>query len=70
MPNIMPKPQNTEAMAAYDEKTRDIANFLEYVGEPAKLKIENLGWKVMLFLFIMFFFVYFLKREYWKDIKH
>lgn len=70
MPNIMPKPQNTEAMAAYDEKTRDIANFLEYVGEPAKLKRENLGWKVMLFLFIMFFFVYFLKREYWKDIKH
>lgn len=68
MPNITPKPQNEEAMEAYDQKTRDIANFLEYVGEPAKLKREKLGWKVMLFLFIMFIFAYLLKREYWKDI--
>lgn len=70
MPNIMPRPTDEAAMEQYDQDTRDVANFLEYVGEPAKLKRQDLGWKVMLFLFIMFIFAYLLKREYWKDIKH
>lgn len=70
MPNIMMKPNDPKALEQYDKETRDLANFLEYVGEPAKLKRYALGWKVMLFLFIMFIFAYLLKREYWKDIKH
>jgi ubiquinol-cytochrome c reductase cytochrome c1 subunit len=70
MPNIMPKPKDEASLEKYDEDVRNIVNFLEYVGEPAKLKRQHLGWKVMLFLFILFILVYLLKREYWKDIKH
>lgn len=70
MPNIMPKPKGEEALKEYNQKTRDLVNFLEYVGEPAKLKRHDLGWKVMLFLFIMFIFAYLLKKEYWKDVEH
>lgn len=70
MPNIMMKPNDPKALEQYDKDTRDLVNFLEYVGEPAKMKRYDLGWKVMLFLFIMFIFAYLLKREYWKDIKH
>ncbi len=70
MPNIMPRPKDEAGMAKYNEDTRDLVNFLEYVSEPSKLQRHALGWKVLLFLFIMFIFAYLLKREYWKDIKH
>ncbi len=68
MPNVMPKPQDEAQMAEYDQKLRDVSNFLTYVGDPSVLKRYDLGWKVMLFLFIMFIFAYLLKREYWKDV--
>ena len=47
----------------------DLVNFLDYMSEPAKLKRVQLGWKVLLFLLILIFLAYLVKREYWKDIK-
>lgn len=71
MPNIMPMPpEGTEMRAKYDEEVKDLSNFLEYVGEPAKTKRLDLGWKVMLFLFILFVVLYLLKKEYWRDVQH
>lgn len=70
MPNIMPKPPTEKGMEQYDQDTRDLANFLEYVGEPAKLKRLDLGWKVMLFLLVLIVLTYLLKKEYWRDVKH
>ena len=52
----------------YDEFVRDIANFLHYVGEPAKPVRLALGKWVILYLAIFFIVVYLLKKEYWKDI--
>jgi len=46
-----------------------LANFLEYVGEPVKLTRYELGWKVLLFLFVFFLIAYLLKREFWRDVK-
>lgn len=70
MPNVLEGIQRHATSEQYDQDVRDIANFLEYVGEPIKVKRESLGWKVILFLFILFIFTYLLKKEYWRDIKH
>ncbi|WP_455205745.1 cytochrome c1 [Kaarinaea lacus] len=53
----------------FDTAVRDIVNFLAYVGEPSKTERLALGRWVLLFLAIYFVLVYFLKKEYWKDIK-
>ena len=53
----------------YDQFVRDIVNFLDYIGEPMQLQRRNLGLKVLGFLSIFFLFAYFLKEEYWKDVK-
>jgi len=52
----------------YDDFARDIANFLDYAGEPVKAKRESLGVFVTLFLLVGFVFAYLLKKEYWKDV--
>ena len=52
----------------YDEFARDLANFLEYTGEPNKLERESMGYWVIGFLFILLFFSYLLKKEYWRDV--
>ena len=52
----------------YDQAVRDITNFLEYAGEPAALKRQQLGVWVILFLAALTFLAYLLKQEYWKDV--
>ena len=52
----------------YEETVRDIAAFLEYAGEPAKLKRKSVGVWVILFLVLFTFIAYLLKAEYWRDV--
>jgi ubiquinol-cytochrome c reductase cytochrome c1 subunit len=52
----------------YDQFVRDIANFLDYAGEPVKDKRQSMGIFVTLFLLVFFVFAYLLKKEYWKDV--
>ena len=52
----------------YDQFVRDIANFLDYAGEPIKDKRQSMGVFVMLYLLVFFVFAYLLKKEYWKDV--
>ena len=52
----------------YDLFVRDIANFLDYAGEPVKEKRQSMGVFVTLFLLVFFVFAYLLKKEYWKDV--
>lgn len=53
----------------YDEFVRDTVNFLEYIGEPMKLKRESIGILVIAFLLVFGLFAYLLKQEIWKDVK-
>jgi len=55
--------------AEYDQFVRDTVNFLAYIGEPMQIERRNLGMRVLVFLLVFFLFAYFLKKEYWKDIK-
>ncbi len=54
----------------YDRAVGDLVNFLVYMGEPWKLQSHRIGIVVMFFLGILLVFVYLLKLEFWRDIKH
>lgn len=53
----------------YDVAIRDLVNFLEYTGEPTRLKSEAIGRGVLIFIVIFFVFALLLKKEYWRDVK-
>ena len=52
----------------YEETARDIVAFLDYAGEPAKLKRKGIGVWVILFLVLFTLVAYLLKAEYWRDV--
>jgi ubiquinol-cytochrome c reductase cytochrome c1 subunit len=70
MPDVLWSLREGRSKEAFDNDVRDITNFLDYVGEPAKLVRIDLGKKVLFFLAILFVLSYLLKREYWKDVKY
>jgi ubiquinol-cytochrome c reductase cytochrome c1 subunit len=70
MPDVLWELKQSKSAEDFDQDVRDITNFLDYVGEPAKLVRVDLGYKVMGFLFILFILSYLLKKEYWKDVKY
>jgi ubiquinol-cytochrome c reductase cytochrome c1 subunit len=53
----------------YDAATRDLVNFLVYVGEPAAAKRKAIGILALFALGVLFVFAYLLKKEFWKDVK-
>lgn len=53
----------------YDMAIRDLVNFLEYTGEPTRLKSESIGRGVLIFIVIFFVFALLLKKEYWRNVK-
>jgi ubiquinol-cytochrome c reductase cytochrome c1 subunit len=57
-----------QSPAEFKETARDIAAFLDYAGEPAKLKRKGIGIWVILFLVFFTFLAYLLKVEYWRDV--
>lgn len=55
--------------AEFDKRMADLTNFLVYIGEPVQVKRHQVGYTVLLYLFLLLLpFAYFLKKEYWKDI--
>jgi|TARA_R110002074_G_scaffold402287_1_gene606221 ubiquinol-cytochrome c reductase cytochrome c1 subunit len=52
----------------FDQAMNDLVNFMVYMGEPAKMERQKLGWKVLAFILLMIVIFYLLKKEYWKDI--
>lgn len=54
--------------AEYDMFVADLTNFMVYLAEPVQVERRSLGWKVLLFLVVLFGFAYALKKEYWKDV--
>ena len=58
----------TMSVLEYDDAMRDLTNFLVYLGEPVKMYRGKIGLWVLLFLGILGYFTYMLKKEYWKDV--
>lgn len=53
----------------FDQMTRDIVNFLQYIGEPRQREREALGIRVIGFLLVFLLIAYLLKKEIWKDVE-
>ena len=70
MPDVLWSLKEEKTEAEFNNDVRDITNFLDYVGEPAKLIRTSLGVWVLLFLGALFILTYLLKKEYWKDVKY
>lgn len=64
---VLDKP-GSMGVAEYDMAIADLTNYLVFMGEPAKMVRQRIGWFVLGFLFLMFLLVYALKKEMWKDI--
>ncbi len=54
---------------AYDAAMADLVNFLDYVAEPYKRDRIAIGVWMMIFLGLLAMPAYWLKAEYWKDVK-
>lgn len=52
----------------YDALTVDITNYLAYASEPYYAEQHSIGWWVLGFLVILTIMLYYLKKEYWKDV--
>jgi len=62
--------KGTMSRTEYDATVRDLVAFLSYVSEPAASERKIIGIAVILFLaLVMFPLTYWLKKEYWKDVK-
>lgn len=61
--------EGTMSEEEYDVMITDLTNFMAYLADPIKQTRHKVGMWVMLFLFGMAILTWFLKQEYWKDIK-
>jgi ubiquinol-cytochrome c reductase cytochrome c1 subunit len=64
---VLPDADKSRA-ASYDAVARDIANFMQYVGEPAAVQRQSIGVWVILFLALFTFIAWMLKHEFWRDV--
>ena len=57
------------SQSEYDQAALDLTSFLVYMGEPMLLEQRRIGWFVFGFLLIFTLLAWFLKKEFWKDLK-
>lgn len=69
-PGTMTKLENGRARTAeFDQRMADLTNFMVYMGEPAQVKRQEIGYGVLMFLGLLLLpLAYFLKKEFWRDI--
>jgi ubiquinol-cytochrome c reductase cytochrome c1 subunit len=52
----------------FDGFVRDTVNFLSYVGDPTQAERHSIGIWVVLFLLVLTWISWLLKKEYWKEV--
>jgi ubiquinol-cytochrome c reductase cytochrome c1 subunit len=65
---IAPDIPGSMSRVQYETFVADLVNYMDYMAEPVRNKRIHLGIVVLLFLGVLFFFAYWMKREYWKDL--
>lgn len=68
MPHVLSNMEKQLGEADFKVAMADLTNYMVYMSEPVRAQRERIGVWVLLFLAIFFIPVYFLNREYWKDI--
>lgn len=67
---VKPVKQGSMKPDEFEATVGDLVNFLAYAAEPFHAEQEHIGYWVLGFLVVLFVFMYMLKKEYWKDVKH
>lgn len=68
MPHVLSNMEKELGEKEFKEAMADLTNYMVYMAEPVRAQREHIGAWVLLFLAIFFIPVYFLNREYWKDV--
>ncbi len=68
MPNVLEQMEAELGEKAFKSSMADLTNYMVYMAEPIRADRERIGVYVLIFLAILFIPVYFLNREYWKDV--
>ena len=69
MPHVLADLEKEQSPEEFRQSVGDLVNFMSYMAEPSKAEREHLGVYVLFFLVILMFPVWFLNKEYWKDVK-
>jgi ubiquinol-cytochrome c reductase cytochrome c1 subunit len=69
MPHVLEPLEQELGPDGYAAAVGDLVNFMTYMAEPSRLQRERLGVWVLLFLAFLFIPVYFLNKEFWRDVK-
>lgn len=69
MPDVLGEMKRDLTPEAFRAEVADLVNFMAYMAEPNKAERERIGIFALIFLAILFIPVWFLNREYWKDVK-
>lgn len=69
MPHVLYDLQQQLSQQEYEQRVGDLVNFMAWMGEPVRHDRKVIGAFVLLFLLVLLIPVYFLNREYWKDVK-
>lgn len=69
MPHVLADLQQEMEPEAFKQTVGDLVNFMAYMAEPNRAEREHMGVFVLIFLGILMIPVWFLNKEYWKDIK-
>ena len=69
MPDVLAPLKKELGDKQFESAMADLTNFMVYIAEPMRAERETIGAWVLIFLAIFFIPVYFLNREYWKDVK-
>lgn len=65
---VAPEVPGKMSRGEYETFVADLVNYMDYMAEPIRNQRIHLGIVVLLFLGVLFFFAYWMKREYWKDL--
>ena len=52
----------------YDRQVADLVNYMNYMGEPARLTRRQIGIYALFTLGLLFVFAFALKKAFWKDV--
>jgi ubiquinol-cytochrome c reductase cytochrome c1 subunit len=66
---IKPVTQGSMKPEEFDQTMVDVVNFLAYAAQPFRAEQHKIGYWVLGFLAVLFVLMFFLKKEYWRDVK-
>lgn len=68
MPHVLADMEQELGEEGFKAAMADLTNFMVYMSEPVRAERESLGRYVLLFIAFLAIPIYFLNREYWKDV--